>query len=129
MNHHLRALRALHRLHVELVQRLHCERGRSVHVLVVLVVFLVGVLAEALGPNAQLTAPLIVGVEVMAQVFLLEDLASSGVARPIIKTRQIIRVPVEILVVRRLRPAAFNVFLAGVNCAVPPQQYAGMLRL
>ena len=97
MNRHLRWLQALHRLHVELVQRLNCERRRSVDILVIFIVFFIGILAEALGPNAELTAPLIVSVQVIAQVcvvclvFLLKKLASSGaVARSIIKTRQII---------------------------------------
>ena len=97
MHRHLRWLQALHRLHVELVQRLYCEHCRSIDVLVVFVVFFVGVLAEALGSNAEVAAPLIINVQVVAQVyvvclvFLLKKLASSGaVARSVIKTCQII---------------------------------------
>ena len=63
----------------------------------IFVVFFISVLTEALGPNAEVAAPLIVSVQVIAQVcvvclvFLLKKLASSGaVARSIIKTRQII---------------------------------------
>lgn len=97
MNHHLRWLQALHRLHVELVQGLNCERRRSIDVLLVLVVFFVGILAEALGSDAEVAAPLIVHVQVIAQVcvvyllFLLKNFSSSEVvARSIIKTRQVI---------------------------------------
>ena len=97
VNHHLRWLQALHRLHVELVQCLHCERCRSIDILVIFVVFFISVLTEALGPNAEVAAPLIVNVQVIAQVyvvclvFLLKNFASSGaVARSVIKTCQII---------------------------------------
>ena len=83
MHRHLRWLQVLHRLHVELVQGLDRERGRSVDVLLVLIVFFVGVLAEALGPDAEVAAPVIIHVQVVAEVgvvcllFLLQNVSSS----------------------------------------------------